>query len=184
MTPTIKTTREGVVRVPGTAMTNLDILYYVEKIQLPNFVGVFMRDTLPSSSWNRNAPQFGIMNLNKANQIGVHWVGWGCIPNNGIYFFDSFGADVPIELLRYLRTKEELAKNESLIRQNTYVVQKLGSSECGRLSLFVLKCLSKNIPFDKIIQVLKIRYDDATVAGSGENRTADQMDRSVFSRTA
>ena len=118
MTPTIKT-QEVIVRVPGTAMTNLDILYYVEKIQLPNFVGVYMRDTLPSNSWDRNTPQFGIMNLNKANQIGVHWVAWGCIPNNGIYFFDSFGADLPIELLKYLKTKEELAKNEGLIQQNT-----------------------------------------------------------------
>ena len=167
MTPTIKT--QGViVHVPGTAMANLDILYYVEKIQLPNFVGVYMRDTLPSESWDRNTPQFGIMNLNKANQIGVHWIAWGYIPNNGIYVFDSFGADVPIELLRYLKTKEELAKNEGLIHRNIYVVQKLGSSECGRLSLYVLKCLSKNIPFDKIIQVLKIRYDDAANTRSGE----------------
>ena len=167
MTPTIKT-QEVIVHVPGTAMTNLDILYYVEKIQLPNFVGVYMRDTLPSKSWDRNTPQFGIMNLNKANQIGVHWVAWGYIPNNGIYFFDSFGADVPIELVKYLKTKEELAKNEGLIDRNIHVVQKLGSSECGRLSLYVLKCLSENIPFDKIIQVLKIRYDDAANTRSGE----------------
>ena len=167
MTPTIKT-QEVIVHVPGTAMTNLDILYYVEKIQLPNFVGVYMRDTLPSKSWDRNTPHFGIMNLNKANQIGVHWVAWGYIPNNGIYFFDSFGADVPIELVKYLKTKEELAKNEGLIDRNIHVVQKLGSSECGRLSLYVLKCLSENIPFDKIIQVLKIRYDDAANTRSGE----------------
>ena len=167
MTPTIKT-QEVIVHVPGTAMTNLDILYYVEKIQLPNFVGVYMRDTLPSKSWDRNTPQFGIVNLNKANQIGVHWIAWGYIPNNGIYVFDSFGADVPIELLRYLKTKEELAKNEGLIDRNIHVVQKLGSSECGRLSLYVLKCLSENIPFDKIIQVLKIRYDDAANTRSGE----------------
>ena len=168
MAARIKTQEEVIVRIPGTAMSNLDILYYVEKIQLPNFVGVYMRDTLPSKSWDRNTPQFGIMNLNKANQIGVHWIAWGYIPNNGIYFFDSFGADVPIELLRYLKTKEELAKNEGLIDRNIHVVQKLGSSECGRLSLYVLKCLSENIPFDKIIQVLKIRYDDAANTRSGE----------------
>ena len=119
-----------------------------------------MRDTLPSKSWDRNTPQFGIMNLNKSNQTGIHWVAWGYIPNNGVYYFDSFGADVPIELLKYLKTKEELAKNEGLIQQNIYVVQKLGTSECGRLSLYVLKCLSESIPFDKIIQVLKIRYDE------------------------
>ena len=163
MGSTNKTPRKVIVRVPGSAMTNLDILYYVKKIKLPNFVGVYMRDTLPNKPWNRNNPQFGIMNLNKANQMGEHWVAWGYVPNNGVYYFDSFGADVPIELLKYLKTKEELAKNKALIQQNIYVVQKSGSSECGRLSLYVLKCLSKNIPFDKIIQVLKIRYDEAAV---------------------
>ena len=159
MTSTIKT-REVVVRIPGTVMSNLDILYYVDRIQLPNFVGVYMRDTLPNESWDRNIPQFGIMNLNKANQVGTHWVAWACVPNSGVYYFDTFGADVPMELLKYLKTKEELAKNEGLIYRNIYVVQKRGSSECGRLSLYVLKCLSKNIPFDEIIQVLKIRYDE------------------------
>ena len=161
MAARIKTQEEVIVHMPGTAMSNLDILYYVEKIQLPNFVGVFMRDMLPSNSWDRNIQQFGIMNLNKSNQIGVHWVGWGCIPNNGIYFFDSFGEDAPIELQKYLKTKKELLKKKGVIQRNIYVVQMLDSSECGRLSLYVLKCLSKNIPFDKIIQVLKIRYDDA-----------------------
>ena len=161
MAARIKTQEDVIVHIPGTAMSNLDILYYVEKIQLPNFVGVFMRDMLPSNSWDRNIQQFGIMNLNKSNQIGVHWIGWGCIPNNGIYFFDSFGEDAPIELQKYLKTKKELLKKKDVIQRNIYVVQMLDSSECGRLSLYVLKCLSKNIPFDKIIQVLKIRYDDA-----------------------
>ena len=161
MAARIKTQEDVIVHIPGTAMSNLDILYYVEKIQLPNFVGVFMRDMLPSNSWDRNIQQFGIMNLNKSNQIGVHWVGWGCIPNNGIYFFDSFGEDAPIELQKYLKTKKELLKKKGVIQRNIYVVQMLDSSECGRLSLYVLKCLSRNIPFDKIIQVLKIRYDDA-----------------------
>ena len=168
MATTIKTQEEVIVNIPGTAMSNLDILYYVEKIQLPHFVGVFMRDGLPSNSWDRNIPQFGIMNLNKSNQIGVHWVGWGCIPNNGIYFFDSFGEDAPIELQKYLKTKKELLKKTGVIQRNIYVVQMLDSSECGRLSLYVLKCLSRNIPFDKIIQVLKIRYDDAINSKSRE----------------
>ena len=161
MADTMKTREEVTVNIPGTAMSNLDILYYVEKIQLPHFVGVFMRDGLPSNSWNRNIPQFGIMNLNKSNQIGVHWVGWGFVPNNGTYYFDSFGADAPIELQKYLKTKEELLKKTSVIQHNIHVVQMLDSSECGRLCLYVLKCLSRNIPFDRIIQVLKIRYDDA-----------------------
>ena len=168
MAAAIETRKEVIVNIPGTAMSNLDILYYVEKIQLPHFVGVFMRDGLPSNSWDRNIPQFGIMNLNKSNQIGVHWVGWGCIPNNGIYFFDSFGEDAPIELQKYLKTKKELLKKTGVIQRNIYVVQMLDSSECGRLSLYVLKCLSRNIPFDKIIQVLKIRYDDAINSKSRE----------------
>ena len=131
MTSTIKTSRKVIVRVPGRAMSNLDILYYVDKIQLPNFVGVYMRDTLPNKSWNRNTPQFGIMNLNKSNQPGVHWVAWAYIPNNGVYNFDSFGSDVPIELLKYLKTKEELAKNKGLIQQNMWNLSKGSEGKLG-----------------------------------------------------
>ena len=162
MSTTNKNRKEVIVHIPGSAMTNFDILYYVDKIPIPNFVGVFMRDQLPKS-WDRNVSQFGVMNLNTSNQIGVHWVSWGCIPHMGVFYFDSFGQDIPIELLKYLKTKKEMLNDKAVIQRNIHVVQTLHSSECGRLSLYVLKCLSENISFDKIIQVLKVRYDNNIV---------------------
>ena len=64
------------------------------------------------------------------------------------------------ELLKYLKTKEEVLNDTPVIQRNIHVIQTLYSSECGRLSLYVLKCLSQNISFDKIIQSLKMRYDN------------------------
>jgi len=46
-------------------LTNYDILQYVEQIRLPNFYGVFMRNTLPLNS---KEIECDVMNLNKSYQ--------------------------------------------------------------------------------------------------------------------
>ncbi len=150
--------RRHSLSIPGTEMTNFDILRYVDAIPIPNFIGVFMRDQLPISSRNI-LPQYGIMNLNTSKQRGIHWVGWVCTSKTKAYYFDSFGLDVPIELYKYLKIEKKV-----LIQSNINVVQTETSSECGRLCLFVLKCLSKEIPYDNILQTLKIRYDETNTA--------------------
>ena len=58
-------------------LTNLDILRYVERVNLPNFRGVFMRDTLPLEP---NQKECGIVNLNTSHEPGSHWV---CYFKNG-----------------------------------------------------------------------------------------------------
>ena len=148
-----------ILQIPGSVLSNLDIMYYVKHLPIPNFLGVFMRDEVIKGGCKGAKEQCGIMNLNTSNQRGIHWVAWFKNPDVGTIYFDSFGQDTPSELIRYLKTKKELSEDRAVIKRNIYIVQSPFASECGRLCLFVLKSLSNNIDFDQIIQVLKKRYD-------------------------
>ena len=80
------------------ALTNFDLNYYVRKLGIEKFRGVFIPDTLPK--------ECEILNLNKSHQAGIHW---GCYYKDGKtrIYVDSFGQIIPMEIQRYLKTKEE-----------------------------------------------------------------------------
>ena len=123
--------------MPG--LTNFDILHLVNELGIPNFRGVFMRDTLPPTAREREC---GVVNLNTSKEPGSHWV---CYYKNGRerIYFDSFGQVTPIEIQKYLKTKREFDNDVPVIQRNTDIVQKINTSVCGQLCLFVLEKLSK-----------------------------------------
>ena len=141
------------VTVSEKSLTNFDLIDYAEKLQIPNFRGVFMRDNLPMRKGN----ECGIMNFNTSLQNGSHWVAWYVSGNTKIYF-DSFGQHVPYELVRYIKTPKEYRGKTLCIERNALIVQHINTSECGALCLFVLKRLSSNIPYEDIIHTLHKRY--------------------------
>ena len=143
--------------IPGSTLSDIDLMYFAENLPITNFKGVYMRDRLPSQS-TRSPNESGIMNLSKSNELGTHWICWYCCGEERL-FFDSFGLDVPIELEKYLKTHDEYINNREVIRRNAIIVQHINTSECGRLCLFVLKHLSDGASFDEILQLLKIRCD-------------------------
>ena len=49
------------IQIPDKALTNFELLEYVHKLKIPNFRGVFMRDTLPSTPHENET---GIINFN------------------------------------------------------------------------------------------------------------------------
>ena len=54
-----------------TALTNFDLIRYINILKVPYFRGVFMKDELPK----RIKPlECGIMNFNTHDQFGFHWV--------------------------------------------------------------------------------------------------------------
>ena len=61
------------INIPNVSLTNLDLLHYAQELNIPNFRGVFMRDTLPH---NPRRKECGIVNLNtsKAKRISL-----GCV---------------------------------------------------------------------------------------------------------
>ena len=125
------------IYIPDKSLTNYDLLEYVSQLKILHFRGVFMRDELPTTKPRRK--ECGIVNFNKSNEHGTHWV---CYHNDGNrrIFFVSFGQITPIEIQNYLKTKNE--RNVAVIQRNTDIVQSFNTNICGHLCLFVLKALS------------------------------------------
>ena len=107
-----------------------------KKLDIPNFRGVFMKDTLPKSP---RKIECGIVNLNTSKEKGSHWV---CYYKKGLnrIYFDSFGQITPIEIQNYLKKRRE--SGIGVIQRNTDIVQPLNTNICGHLCLFVLKTLA------------------------------------------
>ena len=81
-------------------LTNIELEVYVKKLEINNFRGVFIRDTLPHKPYRQEC---GIVNLNTSKEAGSHWVWYfkDGKKNTRIYF-DSFGQITPIEIQKYL----------------------------------------------------------------------------------
>ena len=77
-------------------MSNFDIERAAATI--PNFLGVFMRDSLPSKI---KKDECGVVNFDASSGDGTHWVAYWKKGPVRIYF-DSYGLDPPTEILHYL----------------------------------------------------------------------------------
>ena len=96
-----------------------------------------MRDTLPKTIHQKECL---IMNLDSNDNKGTHWV---CLfkNNDEKYYFDSYGLDLPTEVINYLGKK---------IKYSSFQLQK-DNHTCGHLCLFVLNQLSSGVSFEDII---------------------------------
>ena len=157
------------MQLPDKPLTNFDLLRCVEKIGIPYFRGVFMRDTLPSMPL---VNECGIVNFNKSSEPGSHWVTYHKINDQRIYF-DSFGQVTLYEVQKYLKKSNE--KGKKVIQRNTDVVQLPGTNICGHLCLYILKSLSNGMSFRDALNSL-------TTKGSGiqwTNALADELHKPV-----
>jgi DNA-directed RNA polymerase subunit RPC12/RpoP len=136
-------------------LTNFDLVLYIKQLKVPYFRGVFMRDELPKNS---NPIECGIMNLNKSKQIGSHWVCFVRNKKDRIYF-DSFGQITPLELQKYLKTKQEFKNNTPIIKRNTDIVQRINTHVCGHLCLVVLTSLMREqLSYQEVLDRLNYGY--------------------------
>jgi hypothetical protein len=131
---------EGLV-LPNKPLTNFELMDAVEKLKIPRFRGVFMRNNLPPKPRKREC---GILNLDDASSRGTHWVAW-YKNNKDKFYFDSFGVQPPNELIEYLH---------SPIFYNTERIQPNGQVFCGHLCLYVLFRLSRGENLQEIINDL------------------------------
>ena len=113
-----------------------------------------MRDELSAKPQTNEC---GILNLNKHTQSGSHWTSWYKIGQDR-YYFDSYGERPPLEIERYLKTKEELKNDQPAIKRSAITVQHDISNECGALCLYVLYNLSNGQSFPHILGRLEKRY--------------------------
>ena len=59
------------IAIPDKLLSNFELERYAKQLKIPNFRGVFMGDTLPEHPRNTEC---GIVNLNRHDQPGSHWV--------------------------------------------------------------------------------------------------------------
>lgn len=107
--------------LPKRPLTDVDLKKFTTHV--PNFRGVFMRDSLPQRPRKREC---GIINLDSSIGPGTHWVAYY---KNKDYceYFDSFGnLQPPLELVKYLGSN---------IEYNYKQHQKYNSYNCGHLCL-------------------------------------------------
>ena len=129
------------VILPNKPLSNFELEDEVKKLQIPSFRGVLLLDTLPKKP---NKKECGIVNFDKSDGSGMHWVAWYKNGKNKIYF-DSYGVRPPNKIIRYLGKP---------IRYNTDQVQPAGEVFCGHLCLYVLKELSAGHEFQKVLNYL------------------------------
>ena len=140
---------------PERGLTNLDLMRYVSILRIPYFRGVFMRDELPKVD---RQIECGIVNLNRSDEMGSHWVCYVRNQNDRIYF-DSFGQITPLELQEYLKTPKEFKTNKAVIQRNSDVVQRPNSHVCGHLCLVVLTSLMREyLSYQNILNSLNDGY--------------------------
>ena len=137
------------------ALSNIDLLEYIELLKVPKFRGVYMRDELPKRI---NPVECGIVNLSPHEQLGTHWICYAKVHKNRIYF-DSFGRKTPLEIKMYMKTAEEFRNNTPVIDTSTDIVQRVDSSNCGHLCLFVLTSLMRErLSFQQVMDQLNYAF--------------------------
>ena len=148
--------KEYGVDIPSDkGLTNIEIEKYASELQIPHFRGVFMRDTLPKS---KTLVECGVVNLNTSKQIGSHWVCYAKIGKTRIYF-DSFGQDIPNEIMKYLKSMKEFKNEIPVISRNTDIVQRINTHVCGHLCLFVLTSLMReHLSYQQTLDILNDGY--------------------------
>lgn len=118
------------------ALTNNDIIKFVTKLKIPNFRGVYMRDSLPTKKPWKN--ECMVLNDDSLHNSGGHWCCYVKI-NVNVFYFDSFGRLPPTkELVEYLG-------NTCNIHYNYKRYQPFNTNICGHLCLRFLHEFYKKI---------------------------------------
>ena len=125
------------IDIPDKPLSNFELERYVKQLKIPNFRGVFMRDTLPDHPRNTEC---GIVNFNTRDQSDSHWV---------CYY--KQGQITPVEIQRYLKTGSEFQRGQEVMQRITDIVQAPNTVVCGHLCLFVLKSLANGQEFQSIL---------------------------------
>jgi hypothetical protein len=144
--------------LPNRSLTSVDLDMAVKLLNIPTYRGWYCVDTLPK---HPHRDECGILNLEKLNKgKGTYWVAWyttspavgdkppgvtGGGNNVTKIYFDSYGVDPPLELVKYLGP---------VIYCNTDVIQPLDTVVCGHLCLYVLKMLSDGYDYLEILNSL------------------------------
>lgn len=119
--------------LPKRALYDYELVKYADKMKIPHFRGVFMRDELLNKSvalkpWKCET---GIINLDTSQGPGTHWVAYAK-KNQHCEYFDSYGdLTPPPEFVKYMKNSGDVIN----ILYNYNNIQKNVKYNCGHLCL-------------------------------------------------
>ena len=116
-------------------MNSQELYTLAKKAKIPNF-RVLMHDQTDMQKVQKI--DNGIINLDRDNNGGTHWVCWSNIPKNPyILYFDSFGISPSDIIAKFLNTSGKP------IKYNNSEMQMYKSIMCGWYCIYILDKLNK-----------------------------------------
>ncbi len=97
-----------------------------------------------------------VINLDKSDEEGSHWVALYIKNRRTVNYFDSLGADPPFEIAKYLSRFEKLFRN-------TVCIQSDSSKVCGQYCIYFIYYASLDLTFANILKTLYIPNPDSFV---------------------
>ena len=108
------------------------------------FDGVFSRDNL--NIFNKDGAY--IINLDKYDNIGTHWVAI-YLKNNNVTYFDSFGIEyIPKEITKLI--------NDKSIKSNIFRIQSLNSILCGYFYIGFIEYTFNNLGLNEYTKLFLV----------------------------
>jgi hypothetical protein len=142
--------------LPNMQTSHINHLLYSDPIVGSIFRGVYPIDVLPAIS---SYPSAIVVNTDKHDQPGSHWVGLYFDDKEKCEFFDSFGR-APIGHL-----KDYILNNSSSFTWNNTQVQQMFTTTCGQFTIFFIIWRARQVPLDAIISCLaKANSDNFVVS--------------------
>ena len=127
----------------GSGMTDVEVRHHADRLGLPNFK-YYCKDELTGK--HPDNIECGIINLDNSSGEGTHHT---CYWKNGSdkYYFDSYGAPPPKELIKYLKRP---------IMYSQYQIQGYNDTNCSEWALYILNKLNQGNDFmDSILNIIK-----------------------------
>ena len=117
---------------------------------VPSFIGVYACDRIPELT---SLPVSMIINTDKHNEKGEHWVAIYISEKKKGYYFDSYGMP-PIngEIENFLN------KHTMLWKYNHRTIQGINSIKCGQFSVLFVILKTLGFSFNKITHLFTNNY--------------------------
>ena len=132
--------------------TNVQLNQLVKELGIKNFKGCLMKDEL--SGISPQETECFIINLQNHNQGGSHWCAVWKVKGL-IYYFDSYGAPIPLEVRDYFN-HQKICNFQSFDKKYPdQPIQKFNQTWCGQVAVLFLLLCEKGFTFEKIIKLLE-----------------------------
>jgi len=111
------------------------------------YEGCFAADRIPKCV---KFPTSMVVNLERSNEDGSHWIGLFTRSASQIFYFDSYGLQ-PEGLVR-----KYMIENFEKITRNLKTFQSPFSSVCGHYCIFFIYFMSLNLKFEDVVRMLEL----------------------------